>query len=68
VLGDTGAGAASFAVAALLAAAQYRPEAAGRPAVVIAVDPDGVVAAVVLRLTATSDHTQIHRLPLARKA
>lgn len=47
LIGDTGAAAGAFQLASVVAAA---PEAAGRHAVITSVDPQGLVAAAVLRL------------------
>ncbi|MFF4398366.1 beta-ketoacyl synthase N-terminal-like domain-containing protein [Streptomyces sp. NPDC001480] len=54
LLGDTSAASASFQIAAVLAVAGDDPEAAGRTALVSAVDRDGAVACAVLRLTGAS--------------
>jgi 3-oxoacyl-[acyl-carrier-protein] synthase II len=50
--GDAGAVTATFQVAALLSYAQAAPAAAGRPAVVTAVDRDGLLGCAVLRMVA----------------
>ena len=53
LLGDTGAASASFQLATALA---MSGEAPGRLAVVTSVDPDGMVAAAVLRLAGPRNH------------
>ncbi|MFC8419600.1 beta-ketoacyl synthase N-terminal-like domain-containing protein [Streptomyces sp. NPDC057236] len=51
LIGDTGAAAAAFQVAAVLAHAEGRPEAAGQVALVTSVDRDGAVGCALLRLS-----------------
>ncbi|MFJ9695840.1 beta-ketoacyl synthase N-terminal-like domain-containing protein [Kitasatospora sp. NPDC101183] len=51
LIGDTGAASATLQIAALLAVAETEPQAAGRVALVSAVDRDGAVAVAVLKLS-----------------
>ncbi|WP_326640860.1 hypothetical protein OG884_00880 [Streptosporangium sp. NBC_01755] len=50
LLGDTGAASSAFRIATVLSVARRSPEAAGKLAVVTAVDNHGVVACALLRL------------------
>ncbi|MGW5691161.1 beta-ketoacyl synthase N-terminal-like domain-containing protein [Streptomyces asiaticus] len=50
LIGDTGAAAAAFQIAAVLVHAETTPEAAGRVALVTSVDRDGAVGCALLRL------------------
>ncbi|MCA6094677.1 3-oxoacyl-ACP synthase [Streptomyces sp. SCA3-4] len=50
LIGDTGAAAAAFQVAGVLAHAEGNPEAAGKVALVTSVDRDGAVGCALLRL------------------
>lgn len=54
LVGDTHAASAALGVAAVLALAATEPDAAGRPALVTAVDRDGTVGAALLRLAPTN--------------
>ncbi|MFF8814001.1 beta-ketoacyl synthase N-terminal-like domain-containing protein [Streptomyces pactum] len=53
LIGDTSAAAASFQLVSLLALAESDPAAAGRLALVTAVDPGGTVGCAVLRMLGT---------------
>lgn len=53
--GDAGAATVPFQIAAVLTAAEREPRAAGRVAVVTAVDRDGVLGCALLRMTGTDD-------------
>ncbi|MFD7450264.1 beta-ketoacyl synthase N-terminal-like domain-containing protein [Kitasatospora sp. NPDC059827] len=57
LLGDTSAAAATFQIQALLSIAETEPAAAGRTALVTAVDRDGAVGCAVLRLLAPAPAT-----------
>ncbi|MFJ8477441.1 beta-ketoacyl synthase N-terminal-like domain-containing protein [Kitasatospora sp. NPDC094011] len=59
LLGDTSAASATFQIQALLAVAETDPAAAGRTALVTAVDRDGAVGCTVLRLL--DPHQDTHR-------
>ncbi|MBD0694736.1 hypothetical protein BG452_17260 [Streptomyces sp. CBMA123] len=68
LLGDTSAAAATFQIQALLGAAEAEPAAAGRIALVTAVDRDGAVGCAVLRLlspaaTTTATATTTNGVP-----
>ncbi|MER6300849.1 beta-ketoacyl synthase N-terminal-like domain-containing protein [Kitasatospora sp. NPDC001539] len=58
LLGDTGAAAATFQIQALLSVAGAEPAAAGRTALVTAVDRDGAVGCAVLRLLDPADENR----------